>query len=348
MALQPLQSDVTQQPTEGDAAADRPASFRERKMAQLHDEPQPEAGRRETPAESDDDPEHDYEDSQLEYDRDHTGDVEDDSPGALTESPSDDDNDTASHDSEDDELTYEQLSDKYRSLQQEHSRVTAHRKQIEQDFSDGIAENITFRHQLEDLNTQANKRAEFFLGLANQQVQQLENMDWSQVPPDKMAAVKQRYQKAVTDRDQLVQVLQATQTESQNALEQVKKREAEIARNQLARRIPEWSNDHYMKLRDHANALGYTADEFNDITDWRIIDLIHKDYSSQQAVKSVQQVKRKRKARVPRNRNARPQPRSADGRYRKSRDEAFDNPGDKGSFREMKMRQMERERREGR
>ena len=347
MPLQPL-ADVTQQPDQGDAAAARQPTFRERKTEQLQGETQPQPGRREDLAESDD-PEMGYPDESLDSldDEGHDSDVESDEPGALTESTPDQDDDTA--DAEDDtELSYEDLQAKYKSAVQEISRVTANRKKIEQDFSDGIADNIKYRHQLEDLNAQAEQRAQFFLGLANQQVQTLENADWSQVPPEKMAAAKQRYQKAVHERDQLVQVFQATQRQAHEALEQVKKREAEIARNQLHTRIPQWNDEHYGRLREHAVTLGWSTDEYNDLTDWRIIELIHRNWEANQAVEKVQNVKRKRQARAPRNRNGRPQPRNADGRYRKSRDDAFERPGDKGSFREMKMRQMERERNAGR
>ncbi len=349
MPLQPLQSDVTPQPSQGDAAADRPASFRERKMAQLHDEPQPEPGRRETRAESDDDPDEGYPDDSLQDDEGHASDAESDDQGALAElTPEYEDDAASDDDTPDTELSFDELNDKYRSLQQEFSRVTAHRKKLEQDFSDGIADNISYRHQLEDLTTQAARRAEFFLGLANQQVAQLENIDWKQVPPERMAQAKQQYQRAVQQRDQLQLMFQQSSEEAKRSVETVKQREAEISRNVLSRRIPEWSDDHYGKLRDHAGSLGYSAAEFNEITDWRIIDLIHQNWQSKEAVETVQQVKRKRKARVPRNRNARPQPRNADGRYRQSRDDAFERPGDKQSFREMKMRQMERERKAGR
>ena len=347
MPLEPLPSDVTQQPDTGDAAADRPASFRDRKMAQLHDEPQPSSGRRETLAESDD-PEAGYPDDEYQQDDEgHASDVESDAPGALEELSPEPDDDTADDD-DNAELSYDDLMHKYKSLEKEHSRVTANRKQIEQDFSDGIAENITFRHQLEDLTQQAQQRAQFFLQAADQKVTQWENMDWGRVEPEKMASMKRGYQKAVADRDQLKQIFEATQTQSSQARELIKKREAEIARNVLQRRIPNWSDEHYGVLREHAATIGWSFEEYNELTDWRIIDLIHNDWNAKQAVGKVRNVKQKRQARAPRNRNARQQPRNADGRYRKSRDEAFSNPGDKGSFRDMKMRQMERERREGR
>lgn len=343
MALQPL-GDVTQQPDTGDAEASRQPSFREQKLAELQAEPQPVPGRREHPAESED-PETGYPEDYPEDDGGHHSDGESEELGALEQlSPESEDEPTA----DETELSYDDLRDKYRSLEQEFSRVTANRKKIEQDFSDGITENIGFRHQLEDLTSQAKQRAEFFLGMANQAVQKWEKIDWQNVPPEKMANYKQRYQKAVSDRNQLLQVMQATQKQNEGARELVRRREAEIARNQLQRRIPEWSDEHYGTLREHAKGLGYSVGEYNDLTDWRVIDLIHRDWQSKQAVDKVQNVKRKNKARPPRNRNSRPQPRNADGRYQKARDEAFDRPGDKSSFREMKMREMERERRQGR
>jgi hypothetical protein len=190
-------------------------------------------------------------------------------------------------------------------------------------------------------------QGEFWLGMANQQVAKFENLDWTQIPPEKMAAVRLQAQQAMANRNQVVQHFKNLTEQNGKAREQVKGREAEIAKNVLARRIPGWGDELYGKLRDHSVQLGYSSDDFNDLTDWRVMDLIHRDYERGLAIQKVTRVKRKQKARVPRNRNGRIQPRSAKGRYKGAREDAFANPGDKGSFREMKFRQMQGERKRG-
>jgi hypothetical protein len=362
MPLAPIKPEATQQPNIGDAGTQQaqPTSFRERKLAALSSESEPAPGRPEDlNAESAEDgyPDDDGQDLQptgdagddYEDDEDTAGDPDDGEDGALFEDEElslDDESEEAEEDPA--ENTVEFWQDKAQNLERELSRVTANRKAIEQEFTDGIQGNITLRHSLEDLNNEAETRATFFLNMANHTVTQYENLDWNAVPPEQMAQTKAAYQRAVTQRDQVVQAFNQVKTAKEQDRETAKRREAEISRSVLSRRIPNWSNDHYVTLREHAKVVGYTPEEFNEMTDWRPILLIHQDWERQQATQKVRKLKREPKAaRSPRNRNARLPERNTKGRFKKARDEAFSRPGDKGSFHEMKRRQLENERKTG-
>ena len=350
MPLAPL-APVDQKPQGGEAGAEAPTSFRDRKLHALQGEAEPTPGKPPEPsAESDEDG---YPDeptagvvAEFEDDEDTAGE-EDEVPRGESDDELDPGGEDDSVEGDEDEPTVKGLQQDLLTAQQALSRATANRKQIEEDFSTGIAENISMRHQLEDTMQSSTAQGEFWLGMANQQVSKFENLDWSQIPPEKMAAVRLQAQQAMANRGQIVQHFKNLAEKNSKDRELIKGREAEIAKNVLSRRIPGWGDALYGKLRDHSVQLGYSSDEFNDLTDWRVMELIHRDYERGEAISKVQSVKRKQKAQVPRNRNGRLPPRSAKGRYRGAREDAFANPGDKGSFREMKFRQMQGERKRG-
>lgn len=341
MSLVPL--DVSPKP-QGEEGA--PQSFRDRKLSQLHSEVEPVPGTPKEPiAESEEDgyPDEDLATAEFE---DNEGDAEIEGEEAEIDSDAELEE---SEEAEEDERgeTIETLRAEKLKVEQALSRVTENRKKIEQDFSDGIAANTRLKFDLEDTIEQQKAQGQVWLHMANQQVQKYENLNWSQVPPEKLGAYKQQATQAMNQRDQIMQVYSGLEEKSKQARELAKDREAEVSRNWLSTNIPNWGNELYSKLGEHATSLGYSAEDFQDITDFRIMNMIHKDFEKQQAVSKVQRVKTQQKARAPRNRNGRPQPKNAKGRFTSARKEAFSKPGDKESFREMKLRQMQAERGRG-
>lgn len=349
MALAPLGEGDAAAAKGGDAAAEAPKSFRERKLSQLQSEEEPKPGKPRSSAESaedgypdDEDPREDLLDDEDDADLDGDADDEDLDDQEAEDEEADEDED------EEDELSADEWREKAENLQRELSRVTENRKKIEADFRNSTAENITFRHQLEDSVEQVTEQGKFWLNLAQSQVQQFENLDWSQVPPDKMAQVKAQAQQAMHRRDQILQRFQAMAQHAEQAREDSKRRQAELSRNVLSTRIEDWSNEKYAQIREHSAKFHFTPDEFNEITDWRIIELLHRDLEREKAVETVQRVKRKRKARVPHNKSQRRPDRSANGRFQSAKAAAHANPGDRSKFREMQRQKLARERGAGR
>lgn len=348
MSLAPL-SEVSPTPTSGEEGAERATSFRERKLSALQSEVEPSPGRPNASAESvqeDGYPEEPLETGAL--DIEDTADVEDEAAELDPDAELGESEEVEDIDGEEVEETVESLKAEKLRLEQTITNITKNRKQIESDFRDSITGNIEFRHQLEDTVEQVQAQGAIWLALANQQVEKFERLDWTQIPPEKLATTRAAAQKAMQNREAIAQKFQAVMEQTKGARERAKNREAELSRDILSRRIPNWDDEHYATLLKHAvEHHHFTPEEVNDITDWRVIEMIHRDWERGQAVEKVQRVQRKQKARTPRGRSGRDQPRSAEGRFRSARDTAFANPGDKGSFREMKAQALARERKQG-
>ena len=350
MALQPLDS------VPGTQAEAPSNTFAERTMQRLQGEKEADVGSpqqfQQSESAEDVSPEEAEYDAQAEYeaqdDEGYASEAEEDTEGALLGEESPEDSDESEDTEAPEEGSAEYWEARFRGAEKALSKATENRRAIEKEFADGISENITFRHNLEDLNNQAQQRAEFFLNLASQTVNQWEQLDWNQVPPEEIGKAKAQYQQAVAQRDQLTQALDQVSKKAAEDREISKTRQAEISRSVLQRRIPDWSDDKYREVMSHGMKFGFDQKEMTEIVDWRVIMLLHNDMQTQQATEKVQQLKTEQKAKRPRNRNARQQPRNAQGRFRKSKDEAFAKPGDKGAFRQMMADRLAIERERGR
>ena len=338
MSLAPLE--VSPKPEGGEEGA----SFKERALQRLQSEQEPEPGQPQDLAESAEDVEPELDESNLDegYDAAADDDEETESDEVL-------DDESEVEDDESEEETVEGLKAEKLRLEQKISQITENRKKIESDLTDSISENITFKHKLDDSVNAVQASAGVFLTLANQKVERFNNMDWSKVPADKVNDYRAAAQKAVNERDQLFQTIKQVMDNANGQRETAKKREAEISRDILKRRIPNWGDEVYSQIAKHAvEKHHFSAEEFGNLTDWRVVELLHKSMENEQAVEKVQKIERKRKAKAPRNRHGRPAPRNAKGRANQSRENAHANPGDRSATRQFFMDKLAAERGERR
>lgn len=234
---------------------------------------------------------------------------------------------------------------RFKDTERKLSEVTENRRAIEQEHADMMSANLTLKHGLEDQFTEAKRYVEAYKGGFDQQIAQLENaFNSGMIPPDDLPGARQQYQALVNQRNGLAQQIEQINSQQGEAKKLENERKAEIARVRLARTIPGWSRETYDKLGSYAMERGYTAEEFSENVDYRFYELLNDSMQLRQAGDTVKNVKRQRKANGPR-RNAKQQPRSADGRYRQAKQEFRDNPNQRGRFADMKLAELRKDRR---
>lgn len=336
------------------AQGEAPQSFAERKRAQLGEERAqrgPEANVQQEPELQERSPRQELESgedlSQSEMYTDETPEAEaggydgydvDEDDDLQGEAPASDTDDLP-------EEPVENWEKRYKEAERKLSEVTENRRAIEQEHADMMSANLSLKHGLEDQFNEAKRYVEAFKGGYDQQIAQLENaFNTGMIPPDELNNARTQYQQLVQQRNGLTQHIEQM-SQQQAAAEQLEReRKAEIARVRLARTIPGWGKEKFEELGQYATSIGYSAEEFGEAIDYRFFELLNDSMQLRQAGDKVKNVKRQSKASGPK-RNARQQPRSADGRFRQAKQAFHDNPGQRGRFAEMKLAEMRKERR---
>ena len=242
-------------------------------------------------------------------------------------------------------VEYTELEDKYKSLEQEFSRVTANRKEIEASLDTAKSKATEALYAVEDKFGEAEQLAEYFVGMANQQLQQLSQVNPATLTQEQFGQYQQAYQSAQMQANQHAQLVEQIKTQRDETRNLQKEREAEIAKERLKVRIPDWSGEKYQALGKIAEDYGYAPKEFFESTDHRLILLLNDVAASKDAAKAVETKVAKAKPKPPRTGSARPQERNERGQYKRAQ-KAFNEtaPGTKGSFAAMKAAQLAAER----
>ena len=173
-----------------------------------------------------------------------------------------------------------------------------------------------------------------------------DNVNWAQLQNQlDPAAYQQRvgeYRQAVSLRDRALSQHQDYVNMAKDTMSRQKDNEAEVSRDILKASIPNWGNDLYAKIGEFATEkLGFNAEQFSEITDHRIISLIYKDYASRDPQSAVQNISKKSQ-RTNQTRNA---PRRDDkGRFNNLERTRRENPGDRNLTRKSFEDRLRRER----
>lgn len=285
-------------------------------------------------------------------DEDVVDDQENNAESNLLDDESDLENDEAADDEEADddyddesvEARYERVERERAELEKKLSQVTANRRQMEEDFAQSQQQFVSARHEIDDALQQVRTGAEFYAGLAQQNLQQLQQVNPASLPAEQQQQYYQQLNQATLYAQQMGAAYENAVAQEREQRNKVKMREAEVAKAVLRTRIPEWSGEHYAKLGEVAQEYGFSPQEFGEITDPRIIQMLHNDWKSRRAAEVVTETVKQRKAKPPRSRGAKQQPRNAKGQYEKSRREFENNPGDRGAARNFFLQKLQTER----
>jgi hypothetical protein len=234
---------------------------------------------------------------------------------------------------------------RYKDTQRMLSEVTERRREREAEQAEIVESALAMRHQLEDTLQEAQQFAQVYMHGFDSQIANLERAFSSgMIEPDKLPQARQQHQMLVQQREQLRHQVEQMQSMESEAKKRARQREAEISRAKLSRAIPNWNQETYRKIGAYAQERGYTSSEFAQITDHRVIELLHDSMQLRSAGRAVDKVRTRTKSRAP-NRTAREQPRSADGRYKQAQQEFHERPNERGAFAKMKLADLQRQRR---
>ena len=302
-------------------------SFRERKAAQLASEreteqPEGRETRRErTPSQPTGSTE-DFEQDGQEFEGDdeydgEQGELFDDPDGGAPDEDDDQDGPEGNHD----------WQKRYQDLRAEYTQLTQERGEMSQEHANVMAETMRLRFDLEDRFNEATQRAEYMANIMGGNAAQYRNINWSQVPPEKLPELQAQAQQAFQMEQQANMAWQEIKGRADETKSQLKQREAAIAKIRLKRTIPNWGNETYAKLREFAVSQGMDVQSFNDTTNPVVIEALHALMTLRGAGNTIR-TNNKRKAKMPRGRNPQQQPRDARGKFERARVV----PNQKGSF----------------
>lgn len=259
------------------------------------------------------------------------GELEDSSADLEDELPADEDQEP-----EDVNTDWEK---RYKDLQSETQTIRESRGEMDQEHAQAMSDVLKVRFEMEDKLTEAVGRAELMRNVMSGNAQQFKNINWAQVPPDKVQQVQAQAQQAMQMEQQAEEAYAQMTQQVEQVREQAKQREAAIAKTRLQRTIPNWGNETYGAIRQFATGSGMSVDEFNEITNPVIIEAL---YTASQVKNTGSKVRKSttKKAATPRGKAARRQPRDARGKFDRTKVE----PNQRGSFAEKHRHRLNMER----
>ena len=202
------------------------------------------------------------------------------------------------------------------------------------------------QQELDALGEGYRDQEKIYMGLSESYGRQLSQVDTSQFSPEEFQQYKTTVQNARQSNAQLQQIFGQAGKKRQEAQSKLKEERAKVSVDMLKSAEPRWSKDFYGDLGEFAVKEDImSAEEFSDESDWlRILGVafLHDKAGVSKLIKDVDKDPPK-----PPRRRQRPQRRSpVSGKFETAQAEAMTSPNAKqdGSFREMKRRQLERER----
>ena len=204
---------------------------------------------------------------------------------------------------------------------------------MQQDYTKKTQEIGSTRRELTESLDQSKRIAKVYAERANTQLQRYDNVNWqqlqSQMSPQNYQSEVAKYQQIVQMRDHAVSEHQAIAKYADEQVELRKTEESEHSRDILRHAIPNWGNELYADLRTYADTWDFSAAEVDQITDHRIIRLLHNAYKMTQTGKKIQNIQQNGTSRTPGGPN-KPARRDRDGRYAtRAKQDHENNPGNR-------------------
>lgn len=208
------------------------------------------------------------------------------------------------------------------------------------------------KHELTESLDQSRRIAEIYAERASAEARRYENVDWQQLQmqlsPEQYQQQVQHYRQVTSLRDRAIGEHEQIKKFADEQVEKVRQREAEVSRDILRSTVPNWGPEMYSTLKDHATRQwGFSAEEIDQVTDHRVIQLLHASWKMSQTGKKIDSIQHQNGLQPRPGRRNKPQPRDPkSGRYLdRAKNNLVNNPGDRNATRsyfEEKLR-MERE-----
>lgn len=264
--------------------------------------------------------------------------------GSLAEGV--DDSDTVETDEHQDDQ--DETPDK---LRQRVTEAENNLQSMQRDYTQKTQKLGESRKELLNNLEKSRKVAQAYVERASTQLQRYANVNWQQLQstldPKTYNQREAEYRQVVGVRNRAVAEHEQIVKFAQEQIESAKTDQAEISRDVLLTTVPGWGNELYGTIREHAvSNLGWTSEEFDEITDHRVIRLIHGDLNISNSGRTVRQIQQGAQAKRPGGANKQ-QSRGADGKFRNAQQAHLQNPGNKTMTRTAFQERLRRER-EGR
>jgi hypothetical protein len=250
-------------------------------------------------------------------------------------------------DQDDDEtpldVKYQRLEKSYKDLQRQFTKDRQERESYNQQISEQMVTMTQAQHELEDTLATSRQMAEFLANEAKGNADKFRNINWAQIPADKAQEVQAAMSQAFAREQQVMQSLNHIAQQQQQHFEQKMTREAQLASKALQFKIPNWGQETYASIREHATEMGLSAEMFNRITDPAALEMFYQSMLYKGAGKKAKTVA-KTKSQKPASANQARQGRNAKGQFMNAKKAFEESPNTRGAFAQMKAAQLAAER----
>lgn len=328
------QSDTSQKSDQGDDGNNQPFDAKNHFMGKL-------AAER---GESSDDDQHSEadEDGEIEETSGQRDDADDEADDGDEKSNEESDADQDTDDGEDDQPDDD---DEPQALTIDDRQYTAEDiKTLEKKTSDLEKGYRQSTQQMSEIRTQYTQDAQeletvasFFTNLTSANVAQLESMDISQMSPEEVQQWQIQLQSTRTGSAQVQKRIGELLKEVNKTREKMLDHSARESKAILESSEPRWNDEFYGKVRKFALSTGrYSAKEFADVTDWRIIEGLIAVMDSQTVTKVVDKGKSDKNAKTiekskpKRRRQNKRQRRNAQGKFQSAKQKVAESTNARG------------------
>jgi hypothetical protein len=249
-----------------------------------------------------------------------TAESEDEADGALSADETEDDLEALDEAPEGEEAEVVDWEKRYNDQQSELGRYQEERESSETEHSTAMAEILRARYDLEDRMSEQDQQGKFLVQMTTASADRFRNINWANVPPDQLPALQQQAQQAMMQEQQVTNAYNQQVKRATDIKEQATGREAVIARQRLTRTIPDFDNV-YPEMAKYAAGRGMDRDQFNQIVDPAVMEMIYDSMTLRNAPDTIT-TKKQPKARPPTGRVTQTSSRGLDGKFKKA-EEAF-------------------------
>ena len=151
------------------------------------------------------------------------------------------------------------------------------------------------RKAFEAQTAEAEATMNALMSAAGADLSRFQNVNWEQAAidnPEQYKQAKAAYEQAQSTYNLIKAQADQFQTQQQQQTEAAQKEAAKESLTVLKTNIPNWNNELYYKIGEYAQGLGVSGEEFNEVSDHRVITALWKAMQFDQA----KQVTAKKKA----------------------------------------------------
>lgn len=142
------------------------------------------------------------------------------------------------------------------------------------------------RKAFEAQSEQAEATMNALMSAAGADLSRFQNVDWEKAAidsPEQYKQAKAAYEQAQSTYNLIKAQADQFQTQQQQQAEAAQKEAAKESLTVLKTNIPNWNNDLYYKIGEYAQGLGVSGEEFNKVSDHRLITALWKAMQFDQA-----------------------------------------------------------------